>query len=578
MIAANAVASAALSKSVQHGPAAERLKVFISYSRADTAFADELVAGLEYDGGFEVGIDRHAIHEGEAWEARLGALIVSADTIVFILSPNSAASKVCRWEVEEAGRNSKRILPVLAKPIGDLAPPPALAALNYVRFDPEPDGKPRSFMEGMAKLRDALRTDLGWLREHTRLMERASEWNGAQRVANRLLTGPDITTAKTWLAAKPQYAPEPTELHRDFIKASEEAETLRLSAERQRAEDLQRSVTRTRWALAGASVLALVAAGAGGLAVINQREALNQKHSAEEQTKVAQAEKSRAETAQQELAGNVKQLRETQSKLIEYTQQAGAASRDNAELKFKSILAKHGIDPTAQRPGHIVVELSDDEIIAHVSERAIELVASFEIISRKTYERKYSRPEAPGGASGITIGIGYDIGQSSKEEFVKTWQALLPAEDLQRLSAAVGVQGDAARAMQSQFSDITIPFDQAMTAFRHSTIPTYGRKILAAFPNSVSLPPDCFGALLSIVYNRGASLGGDKRKEMLAISRLIEIGEAQAVPEQIRTMKWIWEGKRGSEGVVKRREAEADLFEAGLATIGTAVEPKPAPP
>jgi hypothetical protein len=42
-----------------------KLKVFISYSWAGLAFADELVAGLEYDGGFEVTIDRHSIVEGE---------------------------------------------------------------------------------------------------------------------------------------------------------------------------------------------------------------------------------------------------------------------------------------------------------------------------------------------------------------------------------------------------------------------------------------------------------------------------------------------------------------------------------
>ena len=66
-------------------------------------------------------------------------------------------------------------------------------------------------------------------------------------------------------------------------------------------------------------------------------------------------------------------------------------------------------------------------------------------------------------------------------------------------------------------------------------------------------------------------MDGDKRKEMLAISHLIEIGEAQAVPEQIRAMQWIWEGKDELSGVVKRREAEADLFEKGLGIT------KPAP-
>ena len=93
------------------------LKVFISYSRTDMAFADELVAALAYDGRFEVTIDRSSIIEGEDWRARLSALIVDADTIVFILSPTSAQSNICAWEVEEAYRLSKRILPVLAEPI-----------------------------------------------------------------------------------------------------------------------------------------------------------------------------------------------------------------------------------------------------------------------------------------------------------------------------------------------------------------------------------------------------------------------------------------------------------------------------
>ena len=84
------------------------------------AFADELVAGLAYDGRFEVTIDRSSIIEGEDWRSRLSALIADADTIVFILSPASAQSNICAWEVEEANRLSKRILPVLAESIGTI--------------------------------------------------------------------------------------------------------------------------------------------------------------------------------------------------------------------------------------------------------------------------------------------------------------------------------------------------------------------------------------------------------------------------------------------------------------------------
>src|SRR5262245_43541815 len=215
------------------------------------AFADELVAGLEYGGGFEVSIDRHAVHEGEDWKARLGALITGADSVVFILSPTSAVSSICKWEVEQAEHLSKRILPVQAAPLNGAKPPPELAALNYVRFDPEDDGKPRSFMAGLARLRSALNTDLVWLREHTRLLMRAREWETAGRVDNRLLLGTDIVDAKAWLEGQPANAPPPTELHRDFIAASQQAETTRLSAERRRADALQKAVWRMRLALVG---------------------------------------------------------------------------------------------------------------------------------------------------------------------------------------------------------------------------------------------------------------------------------------------------------------------------------------
>jgi hypothetical protein len=150
---------------------------------------------------------------------RLGALIADADTVVFILSPASAKSDICAWEVEESAHLSKRIIPVLAKPLEGVPAPPRLAALNYVRFD-----EGRSFMAGLKALTAALKADLDWLREHTRLLARAMEWQAGGRAPNRLLSGDDITAAKAWVARRPKDAPEPTSLHLDFIKASEDAE------------------------------------------------------------------------------------------------------------------------------------------------------------------------------------------------------------------------------------------------------------------------------------------------------------------------------------------------------------------
>src|SRR6516165_5760074 len=92
-----------------------KLRVFISYSRDDLEFADQLDAALNAY-GFECIIDRHGISGGEDWKRQLGNLISEADTVVFVLSPTSAGSEICDWEVEEATRLGKRILPIIYRP------------------------------------------------------------------------------------------------------------------------------------------------------------------------------------------------------------------------------------------------------------------------------------------------------------------------------------------------------------------------------------------------------------------------------------------------------------------------------
>jgi hypothetical protein len=80
------------------------------------------------------------------------------------------------------------------------------------------------------------------------------------------------------------------------------------------------------------------------------------------------------------------------------------------------------------------------------------------------------------------------------------------------------------------------------------------------------LHPHCVGALVSLVFNRGASFrrDGDRYREMREILRLMGRQEFAGIPAQLRSMKRIWEGQ-GLDGLLRRREAEASLFERGLA-------------
>ena len=66
-----------------------KAKIFISYSRKDSAFADRLEAALKAR-GFEPLIDRTEIYAFEDWWQRIEALIGRADTIAFVLSPDAA--------------------------------------------------------------------------------------------------------------------------------------------------------------------------------------------------------------------------------------------------------------------------------------------------------------------------------------------------------------------------------------------------------------------------------------------------------------------------------------------------------
>src|SRR5262245_5866791 len=82
----------ALQQGRADSPDRGKLRVFISYSRDDLRFADQLNAALDAC-GFDCIIDRHGISGGEDWRRRLGILISEADTVVFVLSPTSARSE-----------------------------------------------------------------------------------------------------------------------------------------------------------------------------------------------------------------------------------------------------------------------------------------------------------------------------------------------------------------------------------------------------------------------------------------------------------------------------------------------------
>lgn len=179
-----------------------------------------------------------------------------------------------------------------------------------------------------------------------------------------------------------------------------------------------------------------------------------------------------------------------------------------------------------------------------------------------------SKPEWPGGQSGVTIGFGYDLGYVTVDQFESDWGERIRPDAGQRLKAVVGLRTQRARNRIGELSDIRVSRDAAEQVFDTRTLPLYELRTAQAFPGVQALPEDARGALVSLVYNRGTSMVDnspeDRRREMRAIRDAVAKGDLAEIAAQLRAMKRLWEGK-GMGGLIARREEEARLVESAIA-------------
>jgi WD40 repeat protein len=177
------------------------LKVFISYSRRDMAAAERLVSLLE-ERGMEVLIDRRDLPYGEEWQQELADFIRLSDTVVWLVSPDSIGSKWVNWELGEVGRLSKRMVPVRIREVDPGSLPEALGKIHLLPAEGAFD-----FDRHLTTLIDTLNTNRAWVKESTRLADRARQWIAKDRDKGLLLYGRAIADAETWSREKPPAVP-----------------------------------------------------------------------------------------------------------------------------------------------------------------------------------------------------------------------------------------------------------------------------------------------------------------------------------------------------------------------------------
>ncbi len=196
-----------------------------------------------------------------------------------------------------------------------------------------------------------------------------------------------------------------------------------------------------------------------------------------------------------------------------------------------------------------------------VSKQTMEFILSYEGFKAKPYVPKDKHGNVL-GTSGITIGYGYDLGQQTKSQIASDLQGFYTPDEIKKFQSVAGLKKNDAVNGLTKVKNLTITKDTAMQLTKRVKA-NYAQQTYDIWPEVIDLHPHCQGALLSIVYNRGNELSGDRYKEKKNIQIHLSKHEYSKIPNEIKAMKRLWDIKI-ARGLHLRRDGEAEFFQKGL--------------
>lgn len=197
-----------------------------------------------------------------------------------------------------------------------------------------------------------------------------------------------------------------------------------------------------------------------------------------------------------------------------------------------------------------------------LSPQARELLLKYEVGGGRSYYEKYlSKFTWPGGASGPTIGIGIDCAYYKPEE-LRVIFSFLPKNHIDLICDSYGKTGEDGKNYTKTLraAGIEVGWSEAVKIFEEIIWVKFSSLAERVFPGLDKLCPNAYGAIVSLVFNRGGNLKGDSRLEMRNIKKLIPNKNYKQIAAEVRKMKRIWVGKN-LDGLLERRDAEASLIE-----------------
>jgi hypothetical protein len=195
------------------------------------------------------------------------------------------------------------------------------------------------------------------------------------------------------------------------------------------------------------------------------------------------------------------------------------------------------------------------------------LIVEAEVTSKAVYEKRYRHPIWPKGQSGVTVGIGYDVGHQSKDQVAQDWTGVIDDNMVKLLQKACGIKGPAAGPLAKELAAVDVPFDKAMQVFLKRDVPRWVGIVAKALSNikDPHITPDRLGALVSLAYNRGPSFAkaGDRYREMNNIRRHMTGRQFALIPDEFRSMKRLWPDMAG----LRRRKLRCSRKEAAILVV-----------
>lgn len=199
----------------------ETTKIYLSHSGRDREKLAWLYHVLAEDPDLTVLSPLDEVPPSQERTAQQEMLIRQSDTVLFVLSPNSAGSDACAGQLDLAESLNKRVIPIVIEYV-DGPVPAAVSKLDHIFATDRGDSA-----DAIASIKAAINSNIGWIREHTRHAERAGRWHAAARPEAQVLRGSDLQIAETWLVHQPKDTPHPTQEQRRFVLESRKSATRR---------------------------------------------------------------------------------------------------------------------------------------------------------------------------------------------------------------------------------------------------------------------------------------------------------------------------------------------------------------